>query len=488
MQFHTCGRFLQGLFFFLALSLPIYAENQIKTPQEVLPLQDLQRFTGAVEQIRRYYVKPVEDKALFENAIRGMLSGLDPHSAYLDPSDFSELRAATSGKFGGLGIEVTLEDGFVRVVSPIDDTPASRAGIKAGDIIIKLDDAPVKGMTLKKAVEVMRGEKGTDIVLTIMRKGLTTPIKVKLTRDVINVKSVRTKLFDQNYGYIRVSQFQVHSGEDLIKAIDSLKKEANNNLKGIILDLRNNPGGIFESSVQISDAFLDKPKLNYNGLIVYTEGRLPGSEIKEFAQNGDVLKGAPMVVLVNGGSASASEIVAGALQDHKRALIVGTQTFGKGSVQTVLPLQEDYGIKLTTALYFTPSGRSIQAQGIKPDIEIADMKVEAKKDELDELIGLRESDLEGHLSAPSTESKKEAKESKESKTEKIATEAKAKPSLEEENTAILRQDYQLNESLNLLKGLVFLNKTNGNGGNNKASAQNGTQLERSKVKAIERGQ
>ncbi len=474
MQFHTCRQFLQGFVFFLAFSLPAFAQSQ-KSPEEVLPLEDLQRFTAAVEQIRKYYVKPIEDKEIFENAIRGMLAGLDPHSAYLDPSDFSELRAATSGKFGGLGIEVTLDDGFVRVVSPIDDTPASRAGIKAGDMIIRLDDTPVKGMTLKKAVELMRGDKGSDIVLTIIRKGATQPIKVKVTRDVINVKSVRTKLFDKNYGYVRISQFQVHTGEDLLKAIDDLKKQADNNLKGLILDLRNNPGGIFESSVQVSDAFLDKAKLNYNGLIVYTEGRLPGSEIKEYAEHSDVLKGAPIIVLVNGGSASASEIVAGALQDHKRALIVGTQTFGKGSVQTVLPLQENYGIKLTTALYFTPAGRSIQAQGIKPDIEIADMKVEAKKDELEEMIGLREADLEGHLSAPTTKDKSAAK-----------TEAKPKLSKEEESTDVLRQDYQLNESLNLLKGLVFVGKENAKINVQQNGNSNTIERAKTKSKAIER--
>jgi len=409
------------------------------TPEKVLPLEDLQRFTNAIELIRNYYVEPVGDKELFENAIRGMLSGLDPHSAYLDPSDFSDLRAVTSGKFGGLGIEVTMEDGFVRVVSPIDETPAYRAGIQAGDLIIRLDDKPVKGMTLKNAVEIMRGEKGTDILLTIIRKSLSQPLKIKIKRDVISVKSVRTNLFEQFYGYLRISQFQIHSAQDMIKAIGELNKKTNNKLKGLILDLRNNPGGIFESSVKISDAFLNKAKLSHNGLIVYTEGRLPGSEIKEFAQKGDLLNGAPIVVLVNGGSASASEIVAGALQDHKRALIVGTQTFGKGSVQTVLPLNDTYGLKLTTALYFTPAGRSIQAKGITPDIEIQDLKIaQNPKENLEDLIGLKESDLNGHISSPTTHKA-----------------GAAKLSQEDENVALLRQDYQLNEALNLLKGLVF---------------------------------
>ncbi|MFI4938027.1 MAG: S41 family peptidase, partial [Candidatus Berkiellales bacterium] len=395
-------RILKGLFFCIVLQAGIFTSSfaQETERKESLPLQDLQRFTAVLEQIRKYYVKPVNDNELFENAIRGMLSGLDPHSAYLDPDEFSDLRATTSGKFGGLGIEVTMEDGIVKVISPIDDTPAQRAGIKTGDLIIKIDDTPVKGMTLKKAVEIMRGDQGTSIALTIIRKGASQPLKINMTRDIIKVKSVRSKLLDKYFGYIRISQFQTHSGEDLVNGIMQLQKESNHKLKGLILDLRNNPGGILESSVKVSDAFLNGPKLGYDGLIVYTEGRLPGSEIKEVAHEGDILNGSPIIVLVNGGSASASEIVAGALQDHQRALIVGTKTFGKGSVQTVLPLKDNHGLKLTTALYFTPSGRSIQAEGIIPDIEIPDLKLAENKAEqtLDAEFNIRESDLEGHLS------------------------------------------------------------------------------------------
>jgi carboxyl-terminal processing protease len=422
--------------------------------QETLPLEDLQRFTSVVEQIRKYYVKPVDDKELFENAIRGMLSGLDPHSAYLDENEFSDLRANTSGKFGGLGIEVTMEDGFIRVISPIDDTPASRAGLKSGDFIVKLDDTPVKGLTLKKAVEMMRGDRGTPILLTVVRKGTSAPLKIKVTRDIILVKSIRSKLLDKNYGYIRVSQFQTHSGEDLVRAVEKLNKEANNQLKGLIIDLRNNPGGILEASVKIADAFLDKTKLNYNGMIVYTEGRLPGSEIKELATGTDILHGAPIVVLVNGGSASASEIVAGALQDHKRALIVGTQTFGKGSVQTVLPLRDNQGLKLTTALYFTPAGRSIQAKGITPDIEVPDMKMpEVKPDEMEDLVNIRESDLDGHL-----ENGAKVPEKLNEPIPKLDTATSPKENKIDTDDAkvLLKQDYQLNEALNLLKGLSFI--------------------------------
>ncbi|MBI2792746.1 MAG: S41 family peptidase [Gammaproteobacteria bacterium] len=449
MNPRTCPSLLKTIAILLTFhvgsyALPIQAK-EAATPEETLPLDDLQRFTSVVEQIRKYYVKPIDDKELFENAIRGMLSGLDPHSSYLDPSEFSDLRANTSGKFGGLGIEVTMEDGYVRVISPIDDTPASRAGIKAGDVIVRLDDTPVKGLTLKKAVEMMRGDRGTNILLTIMRKGATQPLKIKVMRDVIQVKSVRSKILDKNYGYIRISQFQTHSGEDLIEAIAQLKKDTNNNLKGIILDLRNNPGGILESSVKVSDAFLDKTKLGYNGMIVYTEGRLPGSEIKELAHDGDVLNGAPIITLVNSGSASASEIVAGALQDHKRSLIVGTQTFGKGSVQTVLPLKDNHGLKLTTALYFTPSGRSIQAKGIMPDIEIPDIKIpEAKQDENENWINIREIDLEGHVDNPNKTDKNQDKTSENTETKSA-----------EDSKPLVNQDYQLNEALNLLKGLVL---------------------------------
>lgn len=450
---HTYRFPLKALLVSVAFQVSFTPSAMAKETQDALPLNDLQRFTSVVEQIRKYYVKPVDDKELFENAIRGILAGLDPHSSYLDPSEFSDLRANTSGKFGGLGIEVTMEDGFIRVISPIDDTPAQRAGIKAGDLIVRLDETPIKGMTLKKAVETMRGEKGTSINLTVMRKGATQPIKIKVARDTIVVKSVRTKLFDKYYGYIRISQFQTHSGEDLVEAIKKLKAESGDKLKGVILDLRNNPGGILESSVKISDAFLDKNKLGYNGLVVYTEGRLPGSEIKEYAHEGDILNGAPIIVLVNSGSASASEIVAGALQDHQRALIVGTQTFGKGSVQTVLPLRENHGLKLTTALYFTPSGRSIQAEGIIPDIEIADIKMpEPKANELEHLTGVRESDLEGHLANGSKAIKTTTTED----SKNLVSSPDPNQPKADDNKVLLKQDYQLNEALNLLKGLAFI--------------------------------
>lgn len=436
---------MKKIFFSLCLFSAVVSSNvaiaKTQPSQEQLPLEDLQRFTSVVEHIRKYYVNPVDDKTLFEYAIRGMLSGLDPHSAYLDPSEFSDLRVSTTGKFGGLGIEVTMEEGAVRVISPIDDTPAKKAGIKPGDLIIRLDETPVKGLSLKDAVDLMRGERGSKITLTIIRKGETKPLKIDVTRDIIHVKSVKSKILEQEYGYIRISQFQTKTGEDLIDSITKLQAKTNSKLKGIILDLRNNPGGILEASVKVSDAFLDNPSA-FKGKIVYTEGRLPGSKIEERAHSGDILNGAPIVVLVNGGSASASEIVAGALQDHRRALVVGLPTFGKGSVQTVLPLQSNHGLKLTTALYFTPSGRSIQAKGIVPDIKIPELEI-PEPSENNDWAKFKESDLQGHLEIPKNQN--EGKETKVNTNE--STESDEKP--------LYLRDYQLNEAFILLKGLAL---------------------------------
>lgn len=434
-----------------------------KSKKDTLPIEDLQRFSAVIESIRNYYVSPIEDKQLFESAIHGMLSGLDPHSAFLDPEDFKDLKVNTSGKFGGLGIEVTMEEGFIRVISPIDDTPAKKAGIQAGDMIIRLDDTPIKGLSLRKAVELMRGAPGSKIILTILRKHETKPLKITVARDIIRVKSVKTKIIDDYYAYIRLSQFQSSTGEDLVDNLKKLRQEAKDkNLKGLVLDMRNNPGGILESSIKVADAFLDRKKLKYDGLIVYTQGRLPKSEMKERAHDGDMLNGSPIVVLINGGSASASEIVAGALQDHGRAVVMGTQSFGKGSVQTVLPLKDNYGLKLTTALYYTPNGRSIQAEGITPDIIVEDLKMPSKKeDDLSQLMGLKEKDLKGHL-----DNKKQNKGSKEAAPIEISP--PIDPTLNEQNkddkdsgsqSSLLKKedaienDYQVNQALNLLKAL-----------------------------------
>ncbi len=419
------------------------ANSTVKKEKEPLPLEEVQQFTSVVEIVHHYYVQATDDKTLFENAIRGMLAGLDPHSAYLDEEEFSDLKASTSGKFGGLGLEVTLEDGFIRVISPIDDTPATKGGIKPGDLIIKIGDTPVKGLSLRKAVELMRGEKGTKVKLTILRKNADKPLILELTRDIIQAKSVKSKLLDGEYGYIRLSQFQAQTGDEMIKAIRSLMQESRHKqLKGLILDLRNNPGGILEASVQVTDAFLDGGHLKYDNLIVYTEGRLENTAVKEYASRTDILDGAPLVVLVNGGSASASEIVAGALKDHQRAVIMGTQTFGKGSVQTVIPLNDNKrGLKLTTALYYTPSGRSIQATGITPDIEVPELSMTiTPQDASVESLLIKESDLKGHLANGSKEPTKASKEADTS------------------SATVAGNDYQLNEAIHLLKGLSIVNQ------------------------------
>jgi carboxyl-terminal processing protease len=394
-----------------------------------LPVEELRTFSDVFGRIKNDYVESVEDKELLENAIRGMLTGLDPHSSYLDVEQFKELQVGTTGQFGGLGIEVGMENGFVKVIAPIDDTPAQRAGVKAGDLVIRLDDTPVKGMSLNDAVKIMRGEPGTDIKLTIVREGLDKPLQITITRDIIKVKSVKRRSLEPGYGYLRISQFQSKTADYLEDAIRDLKKENEDKLKGLVLDLRNNPGGVLNGAVAVSDAFLTK------GLIVYTEGRIDDSRLRFNATPDDLLDGAPIVVLVNQGSASASEIVAGALQDHKRAIILGSKTFGKGSVQTILPLSGGTALKLTTARYFTPSGRSIQAEGITPDIELESLKVASVEKTIDPL---KEADLSGHLDNGN------------------GGKAGEKDGDDSDNGDLAQTDYELYEALNMLKGLAIL--------------------------------
>lgn len=420
-------RFASQLLLLLALScfMPsAFAEQQESKGK--LPLDDLRIFTKVYEHIRRGYVEEISDSTLLEYAIKGMLSELDPHSAYLSASSFDELQMNTTGEFGGLGIEVGMEDGFVKVISPIDDTPAAKAGIKTGDLIIKLDEKPVKGMNLGEAIELMRGPKGKEITLTIVRDGVDQPFTLVIVRDIIKVQSVRTKILEEGYGYLRIAQFQVNTGAETSKAISELK--AKGPLKGLIIDLRNNPGGVLQASVDVADTFLEE------GLIVYTKGRIDNADLSYKASPGDLTNGLPIVVLINDGSASASEIVAGALQDHRRALILGTQSFGKGSVQTVIPLDEERAIKLTTALYFTPNGRSIQAQGIKPDIEVERAEVTAIKRNGRTL----EADLQGRL---------------ENANGGKAINSKDRALADEDRDELFKRDNQVFEALNLLKGL-----------------------------------
>ncbi len=418
-----------------------------RTPAEPdLPIDDLRAFSEIFGRIKSSYVEPVEDKVLIENAIRGMLSGLDPHSSYLDLEGFKELREGTSGEFGGLGIEVSMEDGFVKVVAPIDDTPAAEAGVQAGDLIIRLDDQPVKGMSLNDAVDIMRGEPGSKIELTIIREGADKPLTLELTRAIIKVKSVKFETLEPGYGYLRISTFQSPTGQSVRDAITKLKENNDGKLKGLVLDLRNNPGGVLDAAVEVSDAFIDK------GMIVYTEGRIEDADQKFHAKPGDMLNGAPIVVLVNGGSASASEIVAGALQDHQRAVIVGSKSFGKGSVQTVMPLTNDTAVKMTTARYYTPNGRSIQADGIEPDIAIEGIQVSAL--EASEFTPLREADLTRHLeNGQKTEDEKPAASEEEAVDPEASTDT---PDDEMEDQPLAVRDYALSQALNLLKGMTIL--------------------------------
>ncbi|BBJ23313.1 S41 family peptidase [Candidatus Nitrotoga sp. AM1P] len=439
-----------------------------KDSAEPLPIEELRAFSEVFGRIKSDYVEPVTDKKLITEAITGMLTGLDPHSAYLDADAFKELQIGTQGEFGGLGIEVGMEDGLVKVISPIEDSPAYHAGMKSGDLIIKLDDVMVKSLTLGDAVKRMRGKPGSKIILTVIRKDAPKPLTFTLTRAIIKVQSVKSKLIEPGYAFIRITQFQEHTGENLATALNNLFKQNQGTMKGLVLDLRNDPGGLLNSSVAASAAFLPK-----DALVVYTEGRNSDAKMRLTAVPNDYLrnnekdylknlpaavKTVPMIVLVNGGSASASEIVAGALQDHKRAVIMGTQTFGKGSVQSVLPLGNNTAIKLTTARYFTPGGRSIQAKGIVPDIVVEDP---ATIDQ-DQTFRMREADLERHLSN-SQEVDVKAGVTVKPTTPAPATPTKSPTKREEGDTAKpkmlefgSKEDYQLHQALNLLKGMNIL--------------------------------
>ena len=413
----------------LAIGQGVLAEkDSSRQVAQTIPLEDIRSLSEVFGKVKQHYVEDIEDKVLLENAIRGLLTGLDPHSAYLDKEAFTELREGTSGEFGGLGIVVGMKDGFVNVISPIDDTPAERAGVKSGDLIIRLDDKNVKGMTLEDAVSIMRGKPKTDIELTIVREGADKPLKIEITRAIIKIQSVRSKTLDKGFGYIRVSAFQERTGADLRKAISKLKKENDKKLKGLVLDLRNNPGGLLSAAVEVSDAFLE------GGTVVSIKGRDESNTTTYSAKGLDLINEAPIVVLINGGSASASEIVAGALQDHKRAIIMGSLSFGKASVQTVVPLGNGSALKLTTARYYTPSGASIQAKGITPDIVLDDVKV--SKAEENGFKQTKEKDLTGHLENGDSEKKDNKKNL--SKKDKLV---------------LAKDDYALYEALNLLKGL-----------------------------------
>lgn len=440
----SLGVFL-GLF--LALSQGISADRGADRETDgdktaPLPLKELRLFTEIFGKIKTDYVTPVQDKTLLENAIHGMISGLDPHSAYLTPEEHEELQEGTSGEFGGLGIEIGAEDGFIKVISPIDDTPADRAGMRAGDLVIRVDETPVKGLKLSEAVKIMRGKPGTSVTLTILREGEPRPLEITIIRDIIKVISVKGRILEPGFGYLRITQFQSHTSKALRETLSELKKENEGSLDGLILDLRNNPGGVLDAAVEVADAFLKK------GMIVYTEGRREDGKLKFNAKPTDLLKGAPMLVLVNEGSASASEIVAGALQDHKRALIAGEKTFGKGSVQTILPMADGDALKITTARYFTPSGTSIQATGISPDIVLENLMVTDAESRA--YKPTKEADLAGHLKNGSEETgdggaRDDGEDGDAEDDEKVRQ--------ENLRASLARDDYVLYEALNLLKGL-----------------------------------
>ncbi|AMD00137.1 S41 family peptidase [Halomonas chromatireducens] len=409
----------------LLLALPLAAlpmTVKATAPADELPLEEIQTFAEVFERIKRAYVEEVDDRTLLRNAMRGMLSELDPHSAYLDRDEFQSLRETTEGQFGGIGIEVGLENGRLTIITPIDDTPASRAGLQARDTILNIDDTSTERLSLQEAVSLMRGAPGSEITVTILRSGEESAFDVTLTREIIRTESVRSELLETGYGYLRVSQFQNRTGEQVNSAIRRMERDGP--LDGLILDLRNNPGGVLQAAVAVADVFLE------GGLIVYTEGRLPDTEMSFSASRETAAPDVPLVVLINGGSASAAEIVAGALQDQRRGVIMGTDSFGKGSVQQIMPLGNGEGLKLTTALYYTPNGRSIQALGIEPDVEVVRGRVEVTETGRQ----LREADLEGHLRSRDDPRDRQAM------------------------TERLREDYQLGEALNLLKALNVLDR------------------------------
>ena len=450
----------------LSINFSAIADKEPNKTMLPLPVEELRAFSDVFGRIKMNYVEPVEDSELITEAINGMLTGLDPHSAYLDKDAYNELQIGTQGEFGGLGIEVTMESGFVKVISPIEDTPAFKAGVKAGDLIIKLNKKAVKGMTLTDAIKIMRGKPNTPITITVLRKGETKPIVISIVRAIIKIKSVKSKLLEPGYAYIRVTQFQEQTGENVAKAIEKLFTESTAPMKGLVLDLRNDPGGLLNGAVAVSAAFLQP-----DSLVVYTDGRTHDAKMKlkaspEFylrsSLTGDYLKSlppeiktVPMVTLVNGGSASASEIVAGALQDHKRSVIMGTQTFGKGSVQTILPLGNDTAIKLTTARYFTPNGQSIQAKGITPDI--------LAESAGDDSGRLREADLEGHLlNGPDKEKKAIEEAIVILNQENETTESKTSDNMDKKSKEPIvlgsDNDLLLKQALNHFKGITTQKK------------------------------
>ena len=441
---------LSALFFFSSVSA---AEDENYSPLDSPSFfEGLNTFTAVFSQIKQMYVDEVDDETLFNNAIRGLIEGLDPHSSFLEPVDQSRVSESTMGKFGGLGIVIGTKGDYIEVVSPIDDTPAYRAGLKAGDIILQIGDQNVSQINLEEGVKLMRGAPGTTIKLTIGRPNIA-PFVVEITREIITVTSAKGLLLDEGIGYLRVAQFQRPTAEVVEKIIGDLVEKNEGDLDSLIIDLRNNPGGLLDASVDVSNLFIDEP-----GIVVYTEGRTPSSNMSFPTKPGDILNGAPIVVLMNVGSASASEIVAGALQDHKRAIIMGEESFGKGSVQSMMALQDGYGLKLTTARYFTPSGRSIQAKGISPDIALDDISLKSDEEEESIDFSSQEKDLKNSLSAQDEEEVISEDPTELSPEEILKSQDEITDARDKEFIDLLLEDYYVHEAINVLKALKIYNK------------------------------
>ena len=441
---------LSALFFFSSVSA---AEDENYSPLDSPSFfEGLNTFTAVFSQIKQMYVDEVDDETLFNNAIRGLIEGLDPHSSFLEPVDQSRVSESTMGKFGGLGIVIGTKGDYIEVVSPIDDTPAYRAGLKAGDIILQIGDQNVSQINLEEGVKLMRGAPGTTIKLTIGRPNIA-PFVVEITREIITVTSAKGLLLDEGIGYLRIAQFQRPTAEVVEKIIGDLVEKNEGDLDSLIIDLRNNPGGLLDASIDVSNLFIDEP-----GIVVYTEGRTPSSNMSFPTKPGDILNGAPIVVLMNVGSASASEIVAGALQDHKRAIIMGEESFGKGSVQSMMALQDGYGLKLTTARYFTPSGRSIQAKGISPDIALDDISLKSEEEEDSIDFSSQEKDLKNSLSAQDEEEVISEDPTELSPEEILKSQDEITDARDKEFVDLLLEDYYVHEAINVLKALKIYNK------------------------------
>lgn len=442
---------LKTLFFFflifslLGFSHSLYSDQlKASSSQEDKLSQDVLRFNRELDIIKNEYVQKTSEHELLQNAMQGMASGLDPHSSFLDADDLKDLQTATKGEFSGLGLEVGMEEGLLRVVTPIDDGPAQKAGIKPGDYIVRINNSPIQGLSLREAVRKMRGQKGSSIELTIVRHGLHKPLLVNLKRGIIRIQSIKGRMLEPDYAYIRINSFQASTRHDLDQMISKLQHQQKTPIKGLVLDLRNNPGGLLTSAADVTNAFLDAKKMLYNQVIVYTQGQSREANMKITAKPNDQIYAGTLIVLINQGSASGAEIVAGALQDNKRAVILGMKSFGKGSVQTVIPLDESTALKLTTALYYTPSGRSIQASGISPDISLDELKLNSLSENPVEPIYLHEAELKGHLKNGNS-------------TEKTLL------SSETNNNDLVKKDYQLFEALNLLKSMIILENTKTSG-------------------------